>query len=190
MANFPGSPQLVHGGFISIDPRSLKPPRIIRFQYNPETLSRTLVPGAGASAGIPTQLITFSLLLDATDQLEFPDQNPLAVRYGVYPLMSAIEALLYPPQSSGESLTLFVSGSNRILPVRLAQLQIVERMSDPSLNPIRVEIQVTLLVRTDADFPKGSPFRKYWDDYLSQLLGLADLTPNASLSDLGLTNPP
>lgn len=63
-------------------------------------------------------------------------------------------------------------------------------MFDSSLNPLRVEIQATLVVRTDADFPRGSSFRKYWEDYLSHLLVLADLTPNASLGDLGLTNLP
>jgi hypothetical protein len=234
MANFPESPRLVHGGFVCLDPQSLKPARIVAFQYNPETLSRTLVLGAAASVGIapgstaasgilgagplgpglnaggllggllgsaagqtsahpgaiPAQFITFSLLFDATDQLQFPDQNPNAARYGVYPLLSAIEALLYPPHSSSDSLTLFVWGSDRILPVRLSQLQIVEQMFDPSLNPIRVEIQVTLVVRTDADFPKGSPFRKYWEDYLNHSPILAGLSPNASLGDLGLTNLP
>lgn len=232
MLNFPLSPRIAHGGFVTVDPQSLQPARIIPFQYNPETLSRTLsltasastapgstgpsgITGAGslgvglgpigvlgqilgtaagqtptAPATIPAQLLTFSLFLDATDQLQFPDQNPLAVRYGVYLLLSAIEALLYPPLSSPDSLTLFVWGSNRILPVRLLQLQILEQMFDPSLNPIHVEIQVTLLARTDSDFPKNSPFRKYWEDYLNHLQALAGLFPNGSLSDLGLTGIP
>lgn len=156
-------------------------------------LGQVLGTGAGqtpASATIPAQLLTFSLFLDATDQLQFPDQNPLALRYGVYPLLSAIEALLYPPLSLPDSLTLWVWGNNRILPVRLLQLQILEQMFDPSLNPIRVEIQVTLLVRSDSDFLKDSPFRKYWEDYLSHLQALAGLFPNGSLSDLGLTGLP
>ena len=234
MSNFPGSPRIVHGGFVAVDARSLQPTRVIPFQYNPETLSRTLSPGASSSpsttpgstgpsgiAGVgslgtalgpvgvlgtvlgagagqtpadlatnPAQLITFSLLLDAAEQLQFPEQNPLAVRYGVYPLLSAIEALFYPPQSSADSLTLFAWGANRILPVRLLQLQIVEQIFDPSLNPVRVQIQVTLQVLTDADFPKNSPFRKYWEDYLSHLQSLAALFLNGSLSDLGLTSLP
>jgi len=154
MPNFPLSPRIAHGGFVTVDPHSLKPPRIIPFQYNPETLSRTLSPGASSAAGStgpsgttglgslgsgpgtlggqlgtvtvptptgqgtnPAQFITFSLLLDATDQLQFPDQNPVAVRYGVYPLLSAIEDLLYPPQSSTHSLTLFVWGAASREPV-------------------------------------------------------------------------
>ena len=138
----------------------------------------------------PAQGITFSLLLDATDQLQFPDQNRVAVRYGVYPSLSAIEDLLYPPQSLTDSLTLFVWGANRVLPVRFLQLQIVEQMFDPSLNPMRVEIQVALQVLTDADFPKGSPFRKHWDDYLAHLQLLANVFHTGSLSDLGLTTLP
>ena len=220
---------MVHGGFVTVDAHSLRPARIIPFQYNPETLSRTLSPGASSSASttsgstgpsgiaeaggttlrpvgiagepgtgtgpadpgtIPGQFIRFSLLLDATDQLQFPDQNQGAVRHGVYPLLSAIEDLLYPPQSSTNSLTLFVWGTNRVLPVRFLELQIVEQMFDPSLNPIRAEIRVTLQVLTDADFPKGSPFGKYWEDYLSHLQLLASLFPNGSLSDLGLAGQP
>lgn len=85
---------------------------------------------------------------------------------------------------------MFVWGANRILPVRFLQLQIVEKMFDPSLNPIRIEIQVALQVLTDADFPKSSPFRKYWDDYLNHLPFLAGLFPNGSLGDLGITTRP
>ena len=226
MANFPGSPRIAHGGFVTVDPRSFAPARIIPFQYNPETLSRTLSPGASLSAsgtsgatgiaaagGIsldpvavggpqgsgtgpadpgtnPAQFIRFSLLLDAAEQLQFPEQNQVTVRYGVYPVLSAIEDLLYPPQSSSNSLTLFIWGAQRILPVRFLQLQIVEQMFDPSLNPIRAEIQVTLQVLTEADFPKGSPFGKYWEDYRSHLQLLAGLFLNGSLSDLGLGGQP
>ena len=41
---------MVHGGFVTVDAHSLRPARIIPFQYNPETLSRTLSPGASSSA--------------------------------------------------------------------------------------------------------------------------------------------
>src|SRR6516164_4827427 len=51
MTNLPGSPRIVHGGFVIIGPHSLQPARIIPFQYNPETLSRTLSPGAPATSG-------------------------------------------------------------------------------------------------------------------------------------------
>jgi len=227
MTNSPGSPRIVHGGFVTIDPHSLQPARIIPFQYNPETLSRTLSPATSGSAGpsetaglgslgtalgpvgapgtllgtgagqpssdrgaVPAQLIKFSLVLDATDQLQFPAQNRTAVQYGVYPLLSAIEDLLYLPQASPSPLTLFVWGVNRVLPVRVLQLQITEQMFDPSLNPIHVGVQVTLQVLTDADFPKNSPFRKYWEDYRRHLETLAALFLNGSLSDLGLTGLP
>jgi hypothetical protein len=230
MTNLPGSPRIVHGGFVIIGPHSLQPARIIPFQYNPETLSRTLSPGAPATSGstgpsgtagvaslgtalgpvaalgtllgtgaeqpsadrgtVPAQLIEFSLALDATDQLQFPAQNRVAVQYGVYPLLSAIEDLLYLPQSSPNTLTLFVWGANRVLPVRFLRLQITEQMFDPALNPIQVGVQVTLQVLSDADFPKNSPFRKYWEEYLSHLETLAALFPNGSLSDLGLTSLP
>jgi hypothetical protein len=65
--------------------------------------------------------------------------------------MAVIEMLLYSPNAGTNSLTL-VWGRNRVIPVQMTGLQITEQMFDPSLNPIRVEIAVTLHVRTEANF--------------------------------------
>jgi hypothetical protein len=49
MTTFPGSPRLLKGGIVLIDPTSGAVQRIIALQYNPDTLSRTLqVRGVGA----------------------------------------------------------------------------------------------------------------------------------------------
>ena len=42
MTTFPGSPRLLKGGIVLIDPDSSAVRRIIALQYNPDTLSRTL----------------------------------------------------------------------------------------------------------------------------------------------------
>ena len=52
MTTFPGSPRLLKGGIVLIDPDSSAVRRIIALQYNPDTLSRTLqVQGAGGEGG-------------------------------------------------------------------------------------------------------------------------------------------
>ncbi len=84
--------------------------RIVIFQYNPDTVTRSLRPrasggaagagGSGASAdvrriwGAPQETITLTVELDATDGLEAGD--PLVVALGVLPQVSALEMLLYP----------------------------------------------------------------------------------------------
>jgi hypothetical protein len=48
MTTFPGSPRLLKGGVVLIDPETSAVRRIIALQYNPEKLSRTLqVQGVG-----------------------------------------------------------------------------------------------------------------------------------------------
>jgi hypothetical protein len=48
MTTFPGSPRLLKGGIVLINPETLAVRHIITLQYNPETLSRTLqVQGVG-----------------------------------------------------------------------------------------------------------------------------------------------
>ena len=42
MTTFPGSPRLLKGGIVLIDPETSTVQRVITSQYNPESLSRTL----------------------------------------------------------------------------------------------------------------------------------------------------
>ena len=51
MTTFPNSPRVLKGALVGIDP-SKRVPTVIIFQYNPDTLTRTLKPrtaGAGAA---------------------------------------------------------------------------------------------------------------------------------------------
>jgi len=196
MSSSPLSPRVLQGAFVCLDPLTFATTRIIGFPYNPESLCRKLEPKAAAPDATnpipailptaPSQIIRFTLHLDATEQLEFPNQNPVAAQFGVYPAMSAIEMLMYPPNTDQNALTLFVWGASRAVPVRVGELQIVEQVFDPKLNPIRVEIAITLVVRTDADFPAGSGARKFWDKYLANLEKLAALMPNGPIGNTGV----
>lgn len=116
------TPVLLKGALIRFDAPLLIPiPNIIIFQYNPETLSRTLVPhGAGASAASasedssgnsaspatsasqraqpydPQESFSLNLILDAADALETPESHPVAFISGVADRIAALEMLLYP----------------------------------------------------------------------------------------------
>jgi hypothetical protein len=88
-------------------------PKVVIFQYNPETLTRTLRQttasgsdgGGGPSdardvlqvPGPPQESISMKITLDAADQLESPGQNPDTVLTGLHPALATLELLLYPP---------------------------------------------------------------------------------------------
>lgn len=114
MANgFSRTPKLLKGALIRFDAPLLIPiPNIIIFQYNPETVSRTLTPYAPPgreSAGSegasnpdltqpfdPQESFSLKLEIDAADALESPEFHPVAVVAGVADRLAAMEMLLYP----------------------------------------------------------------------------------------------
>src|SRR5689334_7457371 len=110
MSSFPNSPRLIKGVLVLINPQSAAVRRIIALQYNPVTLSRTLqMKGVGSEggdrsealrlAGPPVKTIKLDAELDATDQLEFPGQNPAAAQLGIHPQLAALETIVYPANS-------------------------------------------------------------------------------------------
>src|SRR5205823_915706 len=114
--------------------------------------------------GPPVETIKPDAELDATDQLEFPDQNPKTLQFGIYPQLAALETIVYPQSSHLQQnntlasfgtleivpmeapLTLFVWSKNRIVPVRLTEFSITEEAFDPSLNPIRAKVSLGMRV--------------------------------------------
>ncbi len=180
MAGFPGSPNILKGALIRYD-GSAASPRIIIFPYNPETLTRTILPNPAATgsnelnqaAGAPQETIIFTLRLDATDALE--QANAQAASTGVYPVLSALELLLYPPQPGADLVTLFTWGPNRIVPVRVAALNIVESVFGTNLSPYQVSVQVTLTVTPADEVPSLG--------YLLQHLALLDTFAGTAYSN-------
>lgn len=171
MSTFPGSPQVMKGAIIGLDPFNPLASVII-FQYNPDTLTRTLTaqtasatPSAGEALrlkGPPQENITLTVEIDAADQLEKAD--PLATTMGVYPTLASLEMLLYPKSAlvianevlaaagvieiipPEAPLTLFIWGIKRIVPVRLTTFSITEEAFDTSLNPTRAKVSLGLRV--------------------------------------------
>ena len=145
MSSFPGSPRLFKGAIIGLDPFNPLA-SVVVFQYNPETLTRSLVAqttGGGDAdrgealrlKGPPEETITLKVEIDAADQLE--QGGAIATSMGIYPVLASLEMLIYPksiPTIINEvlmaagvievvppeaPLTLFVWGIKRVLPVRL-----------------------------------------------------------------------
>lgn len=171
MTTFPISPRLMKGAIIGIDPFNPLASVVI-FQYNPDTLTRSLTPqttGGDADSGEalrlkgpPEETIRLDVEIDATDQLE--QDNMQAKTMGIYPTLASLEMLLYPKSAlviANEALllagiveviqpeaplTLFVWGLKRILPVRLTEMTITEEAFDQDLNPIRAKVGLGMRV--------------------------------------------
>jgi hypothetical protein len=171
MTTFPNSPRLQKGAIVGLDPTNPLA-SVIVFQYNPDTLTRTLTAQtSGGDAdkgealrlkGPPQESIKLDIEIDAADQLE--QAKPPATTMGLYPTLASLEMLLYPKSSlviANEALlrmgmleiippeaplTLFVWGLNRVLPVRLTSFSITEEAFDPNLNPIRAKVSLEMRV--------------------------------------------
>jgi hypothetical protein len=213
MSAFPGSPRLIKGGIVLLDPTSGIVQRIIALQYNPDSLTRTLqVQGMGDNAnrsealrlkGPPIETLKVEAEIDATDQLEFPAQNSVAVSVGLFPQLAALETLIYPASSELLSnnalaqagtleiaamespLTLFVWSKTRILPVRLTEFSITEEAFDPTLNPIRAKVSLGMRVLSVDDIGFDNKGGSLFMVYLQQKERLATMAPAGSLAALG-----
>src|SRR4029434_1807897 len=128
MTTFPNSPRVLKGGLVLIDPETSAVQRVIVLQYNPDTLSRTLQPQAVKESGDrsealrltgpPVETIKLDAEIDATDQLEFPDQNPNAAQLGIQPQLAALETIVYPASSQiQQNVGLAQSGTLEITPM-------------------------------------------------------------------------
>ncbi len=187
----PKRPQILKGALVQFGRGLTQQGRTIAFQYNPESLRRTLEPAGPSKA--PTEIIRFTLTLDATTALERPDQEPAAVAWGLLPALAALELLLYPAGGQGRpkrpgassSFCLFVWGAERVVPVRVVQLEIREQMFDTRLHPIRAEADLSLEVLSEAILSKIPRAKKYMSDYMKTKESLAQQAYlNRPLQDL------
>lgn len=177
-----GSPRLLKGAIVSVDALN-PPPRVVAFQYNPDTLTRSFqVQGAGDGGerseayritGAPVETLKLDVEIDATDALARGDQA--AASTGVYPQLAALEALIYPAVTRvvanaallaagslelvppAPAMTLLIWGARRVLPVRITDLSVVEEAHDPSLNPLRAKVSLGLRVLSYDDLSVTHP---------------------------------
>jgi len=215
MSTFPNSPRLLKAGIVLLDPESGAVRRIITLQYNPDTLTRTLQPqGAGGEGGDraevlrlkgpPVETIKLEAEIDATDQLEFPEQHQLATEAGISPQLAALETILYPASSQLQSnnalagagtleiiptqaaLTVFVWSKNRVLPVRLTEFSITEEAFDPALNPIRAKVSLGMRVLSVNDVPFHHKAGGLYISYQRQKEQLAARHQTGTFASLGI----
>ena len=218
MSTFPNSPRLLKGGIVAIDANTSTVLRIISLQYNPDTLHRSLQIKALSEGGDrsevlrltgpPVETIKLDAEIDATDQLEFPEQNKTAVQVGIFPQLAALETLVYPTSTDLQAnnrlagsgkleilpmegpLTLFVWSKNRVLPVRLTDFSVTEEAFDPSLNPIRAKVSLGMRVLSVTDLGFDHRGSGIFMAYLQQKERLSALYQGGPLSGLGVTKIP
>jgi hypothetical protein len=213
MTNFPGSPRLLKGGLVLIDPQTSAVQRIIALQYNPDTLTRSFqVKGVGAESGDrsealrlkgpPVETIKLDAEIDATDQLELAEGS--ATQIGLHPQLAALEIIVYPTSAQLSAnnqlaqagtleiaaaeapLTLFIWSKTRILPVRLTEFSITEEAFDVNLNPIRAKISLGMRVLSIDDLSFDHKGGNLFMTYLQAKEQLATRSPNATFGTLGI----
>lgn len=218
MTGFTRSPRLLKAGLVILDPASGAILRTIALQYNSDNLSRKVeVRGLGQDGGRSQPLrlrgpavetFTLEAELDVTDQLERPGDNATAIEAGLFPQISAMEALVHPTTAQINSrealansgtleiapiempLVLFVWSKNRVLPVRVTDLSITEEAFDPFLNPIRAKVSIGLRSLTIDDLGFAHRGGGLFMAYLQAKERLAMRAPSAALANLGLTGLP
>lgn len=218
MTTFPGAPSLLKGGIVLVDAQTAAVQRVIPLQYNPDSVSRTLEPqmvqpdGGDRSEllrfkGPANETITIEAEIDATDQLEHPDTSPSVLQVGIYAKLAALETSISPPSAAliannllasigsleilpmEGPLTLFVWSRRRVLPVRITQFGVNEDAFDPSLNPLRAKVTLTMRVLGVNDLPFAHKGSSLFLAYLQQKEQLA-AGQSAALGTLGITGIP
>jgi hypothetical protein len=184
-SEYPGSPRLLKGALVVFEGRAPVPTNLIAFQYNPDSISRSVQPELKYDWGDYTREPTRNVLppsesfqleveLDAADQLEA--RSPLARVSGLHPTLAALELLLYPrsqdrlqAQAAAEGgaamvrtvdlpVVLLVWGVPRVVPVAVTSLSITEEAFDQILNPIRARVSLGLRALSEKELRERPPF--------------------------------
>lgn len=169
------APKVVRGGIITFNQDNGSLVQVIPFQYNPDTLSRTLQPQTVADEpgdrlealrlkGPPHETVKLDAEFDASEALADPDTNSVVAEFGLHPVLAQLEMLIYPSvgQLKNEDdlagqgmieiaqveapLTVLVLGRNRAMPVRLTEFSVTEDGFDTELNPIRAKVSLSARV--------------------------------------------
>jgi hypothetical protein len=214
VSSFPGSPRLLRGGLVQVDPESGSVLGTIALQFNPDTLTRTLqVQATGETGdrsqalrlrGAAVETIKLEAEIDATDTLDDPDANPDLVRLGIHPQLAALEALVHPRADDLQAndalagagvlevlpleapLTLFVWSRQRVVPVRVTDLSVTEEAFDAALNPIRAKVSISLRVLSVDDLGFDHRGGTLFMAYLRNKEALAGRVAPVDLSTLGV----
>lgn len=201
------------GGIALLDPATGAVRQILPLQYNPDTLTRNFkIKGVGAESGDhiealrltgpPAETIKVEAEIDATDRLEAGETQ--ATQTGLHATLAALEMIVYPSSahllvnngqaSAGTleivpaetSLTVFIFGARRIVPVRITEFSITEEAFDPLLNPIRAKVSIGMTVLTVDDLGFDQKGGGLFLAYLQAKEQLAAQNKAGTLSTLGI----
>jgi hypothetical protein len=183
---FSRTPKLLKSALIQLSEPFLGPvPNVIFFQYNPETLSRTLntwapeeKDKAGSKLGTtqkaapydPQEFFSLALELDATDALEEPESHPVAMISGVADRLAALEKLIYPAGEGAGAVGKALGSLGFYKPKRGTVPVVLFFWGPGRIIPVRV---TSFTVEEQAFSPLLYPIRA------KVSLGLLALTPSA-----------
>jgi len=219
MNSFPGTPRVLKGGIVLIDPDTSAVLRIVVLQYNPDGLTRTLQaqaigpePGDRLEAlrlkGPPAETIKLDAEIDATDQLGETQPSDTVLQFGIHPQLAALETLIYPSSAQlmandqqslmgtleiapmQAPLAIFVWSQVRVLPVRLTEFSVTEEAFDTNLNPIRAKVSLGMRVLTVDDLGFEHKGGNLFMAYLQRKEQLVGLSVGGSFAAFGIAGIP
>lgn len=167
------------GGFVFLDPEQGRVLRVLPFQYNPDSLTRSLQPRSAGDTGErmdplrlrgpAAEIFRIDAEFDATDQVASAVGAPPPAGGGLLGMLSALETAVTPTSAQlnrqndlaargileiapvQAPLSVLVLGPRRVLPVRMLDIEVLEEAYDGELNPIRARVTLTLRVITVDD---------------------------------------
>ena len=165
--------KLLKGAFVLINRLNASQKSMVPFQYNPDTLTRSLAPRYYQSQG-DRFTGPASQSIDLTARLEASDNGGTDPN-GVLPQMAALELMINPSSTDLSTYSqdvksnklqavpplaprvLFIWGPSRVLPVRLNSLTVTETMFNENLTPVIADVAVMMELypfeeASDADF--------------------------------------
>lgn len=210
MTTYPGAPKLIKGGIVIVDAKTGATQQMISMQYNPQSLSRKYQPqglGQGETLrfkGPAVETLTIDVEIDATDQLEFPDQNQNVIDNGIQPQLAALETLINPTSKQLENnntlasagtleivpmeapLALFVWSKHRVVPITVTTFSITEEAFDTQLNPIRAKVNLAMKVLNINDLGFEHKGGGLFMNYLKNKERLATKAGSTTLNNFGI----
>jgi hypothetical protein len=187
-------PNLPHAALVSLTSSGKTS---IPFQYNPESLQRTVEPNTvGGRPGARSRAMRFAGAPAETITIECRIVPPQGTSAGVAPQLAALALLAYPGLSDVEAAQqqlaagvvqmnglmadplLLVFGS-RAIPCRLAGLTIIEQLYDNTLTPVLATVTLSLRAVSYSDVDSSDPSFGYFMAYQQQLETLAGAAESA-----------
>lgn len=205
----------LNGGIVLIDAETAAVQRVIAFEINPDTVTRTFqmrgVSGEGGDRiealrlkGPPVETLKLEVVIDAM----IGAGNPTIAEVGLHPQLAALELLCYPrsadllfEKSKADAgtleiapamspLPLLVWGPKRIVPVRVTELSVTEEEFDEKLNPVRAKVGLGLRVLTVDDLGFGNKGGELFMTHLTAREQLAARAPAGTFEALGIDGIP